>query len=120
MPHILPLETVEQLRDAWKRGLSTRAAARAVGVHRNTSGFYYRKWTTSPDKIDPYAEVRRPRVPVPAPSSLPNDLVMDIMQHITEPGILKVIDAEIERIDVEIAELTALRRMAVHRHGDNG
>ena len=51
--NLMPIETVKKLRDAWERGLSTRAAARSVAVNRNTCAKYFRMWASDGATVDP-------------------------------------------------------------------
>ncbi len=50
--NILPPEKIEQLKDAFQRGLSTRAAALECDVNRETAGIYFREWRAMNDDIN--------------------------------------------------------------------
>lgn len=41
----LSTEEIQRLREAFERGLGVRAAARAVGVNRETCGRYFKDWS---------------------------------------------------------------------------
>src|SRR5690348_4882132 len=52
--NLMPNETLQKLRAAWERGLSTRGAAREVGINRNTCTRYFQLWAKDGSKLDPY------------------------------------------------------------------
>lgn len=51
--NLMHAETLEKLRAAWERGLSTRAASREVGCNRNTCNRYFQLWAKDATILDP-------------------------------------------------------------------
>jgi len=98
--NILPPEKVQEMRAAFDRGAGTRAAARECGVNRETVARYFTQWRHA------------------KPESW-TDFLVSVAGRLSDPGVIKVIDDEIRRIDAEIEEIRTLRKMAVRRHGES-
>lgn len=101
--NVLLPDEIERLRDAWARKSGVRAAARALGINRETVARYYKDWS----RPQPMSERHREKV-------------NEIARQITSPAVFDLIDAEMQYLMIEHEELTTLRRIAVRRHGVTG